>query len=171
MIVVLDVGSSSLRSSLWERDGSSLGEKARIEQAGTGELEAALLLGRVAARPPAPPGGPRRHRRRDLDLLALPPRARRRGPPSTPVYSWADARAASFAAELRERLDEAAFHARTGCGLHSATARPGSPGSATPEPDTFAAAAASHPASTSTSASSAKTPLQHLDGLGDRALR
>ena len=34
MIVVLDVGSSSLRSSLWERDGSSLGEKARIEQAG-----------------------------------------------------------------------------------------------------------------------------------------
>ena len=40
MIVVLDIGSSSLRSSLWERDGSSLGEQAQIEQAGTDGLEA-----------------------------------------------------------------------------------------------------------------------------------
>ena len=48
MIVVLDIGSSSLRSSLWDLDASPLGETARIEQAGTGELEADPLLERVA---------------------------------------------------------------------------------------------------------------------------
>ena len=42
-----------------------------------------------------------------------------RGRPITPVYSWADARSAPHAAELRERLDEQAIHARTGCRLHS----------------------------------------------------
>ena len=120
MIVVLDVGSSSLRSSLWERDGSSLGEKARIEQAGTGELEADPLLGRVA---------------RLLDRAAADGREVTavatstfwhcllglddRGRPITPVYSWADARSAPHAAELRERFDEQAIHARTGCRLHS----------------------------------------------------
>jgi len=120
VIVVLDVGSSSLRSSLWERDGSSLGEKARIEQAGTGELEADPLLGRVA---------------RVLDRAAADGREvtavatstfwhcllglDERGRPITPMYSWADARSARYAADLRERLDEAAVHARTGCRLHS----------------------------------------------------
>ena len=120
MIVVLDIGSSSLRSSVWERDATPLGEKARIEQAGTGELEADPLLGRVA---------------RVLDRAAADGRdvtavatatfwhcllgLDERGRPITPVYSWADARSAPYAAELRDRLDEQAIHARTGCRLHS----------------------------------------------------
>ena len=120
MIVVLDIGSSSLRSSLWALDATSLGEKARIEQAGTGELEADPLLGRVA---------------RVLDRAAADGREvtavatatmwhcllglDERGRPITPVYSWADARSAPYAAALRERLDEPAIHARTGCRLHS----------------------------------------------------
>jgi gluconokinase len=37
----------------------------------------------------------------------------------TPVYTWADSRAARHAARLRETLDEPALHARTGCHLHS----------------------------------------------------
>ena len=120
MIVVLDIGSSSLRSSLWALDATPLGEKARIEQAGTGELEADPLLGRVA---------------RVLDRAAADGREvtavatatfwhcllglDERGRPITPVYSWADARSAPYAAALRERLDEQAIHARTGCRLHS----------------------------------------------------
>jgi gluconokinase len=120
VIVVLDVGSSSLRSSLWALDGSPLGEKARIEQAGTGELEADPLLGRVA---------------RVLDRAAADGREvtavatatfwhcllglDERGRPITPVYSWADARSAPYAAQLRDELDEQAIHARTGCRLHS----------------------------------------------------
>ncbi len=41
------------------------------------------------------------------------------GRPTTPVLSWADRRAADAARELRQSLDEAAIHRRTGCVLHS----------------------------------------------------
>lgn len=40
------------------------------------------------------------------------------GSPTTPVYGWGDTRAAETALDLRERIDEAALHARTGCFLH-----------------------------------------------------
>ena len=43
----------------------------------------------------------------------------REGRPTTPVLYWADRRAAHSARELREGLDEAAVHRRTGCVLHS----------------------------------------------------
>lgn len=36
----------------------------------------------------------------------------------TPLYTWADTRAAGAAARLRQRLDERAVHARTGCVIH-----------------------------------------------------
>jgi gluconokinase len=41
------------------------------------------------------------------------------GHPMTPLYTWADTRSASDAALLRDALDEAAVHVRTGCHLHS----------------------------------------------------
>jgi gluconokinase len=41
------------------------------------------------------------------------------GRPTTPVLSWADRRAAGAARELRQSLDEATIHRRTGCVLHS----------------------------------------------------
>ncbi len=41
------------------------------------------------------------------------------GRPTTPVITWADRRAADAARRLRESLDEAAVHHRTGCVLHS----------------------------------------------------
>lgn len=37
----------------------------------------------------------------------------------TPLYSWADTRSAPQVRELRRRLDEAAYHGRTGCPLHT----------------------------------------------------
>jgi gluconokinase len=37
----------------------------------------------------------------------------------TPVFSWADTRAAQAAEELRQQFDERLVHARTGCRLHS----------------------------------------------------
>lgn len=40
------------------------------------------------------------------------------GRPLTPVYGWGDMRAADAALRLRERVDESAMHARTGCFLH-----------------------------------------------------
>ena len=41
------------------------------------------------------------------------------GRPTTQILTWADRRAADAAGELRERLDEAAAHRRTGAPLHS----------------------------------------------------
>jgi gluconokinase len=40
------------------------------------------------------------------------------GKATTPVFGWADTRAASAAKELRNRFNEAAVHARTGCRFH-----------------------------------------------------
>lgn len=37
----------------------------------------------------------------------------------TPLYSWADTRSAEAAEALRARIDEKAYHARTGCVLHT----------------------------------------------------
>jgi gluconokinase len=37
----------------------------------------------------------------------------------TPIYTWADTRSTAAEAALRERLDEAAVHARTGCRFHT----------------------------------------------------
>jgi len=41
------------------------------------------------------------------------------GKPATPVLMWSDTRAAADAARLRQELDAAAVHDRTGCPLHS----------------------------------------------------
>ena len=41
-----------------------------------------------------------------------------RGRPTTPLYLWADSRSRGAMARLRERLDDRAQHARTGCVLH-----------------------------------------------------
>ncbi len=43
----------------------------------------------------------------------------RDGNPTTPILTWADRRAADAARDLRDILDEAAVHRRTGCVLHS----------------------------------------------------
>lgn len=41
------------------------------------------------------------------------------GAPTTPIFTWADRRAASYAGQLRERLDPDSLHRRTGCAPHS----------------------------------------------------
>ncbi len=43
----------------------------------------------------------------------------RGGRPTTPIITWADRRAADAARQLRDLMDEAAVHRRTGCVLHS----------------------------------------------------
>ncbi len=118
MILVVDIGSSSVRASRWDAEATPVGEPAKIDQERTAEFDADTLLDIVA---------------RALDgvemgdvtavatstmwhcLLGLDADGR----PITPVYSYADARSAPHAAQLRERLDERAVHARTGCRLHS----------------------------------------------------
>ena len=118
------------------------GEKARIEQAGTGELEADPLLGRVA---------------RVLDRAAADGREvtavatatmwhcllglDERGRPITPVYSWADSRSAPYAAALRERLDEPASTPAPAAACTRATGPRSSRGCATRSPTPSTASA------------------------------
>jgi gluconokinase len=64
------------------------------------------------------------------------------GRPVTPVYSYADARAAGAAAALRDELDEEAVHARTGCRLHSSYWPAKLAWLRSAEPDRFARASA-----------------------------
>jgi len=64
------------------------------------------------------------------------------GRPVTPVYSYADARAADAAAALRDELDEEAVHARTGCRLHSSYWPAKLAWLRSTEPDRFARASA-----------------------------
>ena len=118
MIVVLDVGSSSVRASRWDAEAAPEGEPVKLEHERRPELDADELVELVAS---ALDGADAR----DVTavatttmwhcLLGLDDRGR----PVTPVYSYADARSAPHAVALRERLDEAAIHARTGCRLHS----------------------------------------------------
>ena len=107
-----------MRASRWNAEAAPLGEPARIEQERTAELDADALVERVAR---ALDGAGTR----DVTAVATTTMWHcllgldADGRPATPVYSYADARSAAHAAALRERLDEAAIHARTGCRLHS----------------------------------------------------
>jgi len=126
VILVLDIGSSSVRSSWWDERADSGGEAAQLEHRtrsapdGTAEFDAEDLLDRVAqAIDAAMEGAP------EVEAVAMSTLWHgllgigEDGRPVTPMYSWADRRAAGAAARLRGELDEDAVHARTGCRLHS----------------------------------------------------
>jgi gluconokinase len=115
-----------VRASLWNADGSSRDEAAQLpHQArsapdGTSELDPEALLERVVqAIDAAMESGPEVEAVATSTLwhalLGLGGDER----PLTPIYSWADRRAAAAAARLRGELDEDAVHERTGCRLHS----------------------------------------------------
>jgi gluconokinase len=125
-VLVLDVGSSSVRSSLWDEQGNPEGEAAQLEHRaraapdGTAELDPEALLDLVArALDAAMEHAP------EVEAVAMSTfwhallGLDEDGHPLTPIYSWADRRAAAAAARLRGELDEDAIHARTGCRLHS----------------------------------------------------
>jgi gluconokinase len=129
MVIAVDVGTSSARASAYAADGQPLAGlyhqvpyEPRVTGDGGVEHEPRVLLAAVAA---------------CLDAVCA--RAGRTtvrgvgvstfwhglcgfdagGEAVTPVYMWADSRSARDAGLLRDALDEAALHARTGCHLHS----------------------------------------------------
>ena len=74
------------------------------------------------------------------------------------VYCWADSRSAPHAAELRERLDEPAIHARTGCRLHSSYWPAKLAWLRDTQPDTFARVPPGSPRASTSSAACSATP-------------
>src|SRR5918912_360435 len=132
LILTLDVGTSSLRTMLYDAQGSALPDaevqithSAHVTPDGGVELDPEVLFA---------------HAVRAIDgiLACVPPGQTIAGvatctlwhsvlgvdangaaiTPLTPLYTWADTRAHNAAAELRTRLDQDAVHARTGCFLH-----------------------------------------------------
>jgi len=112
-VLALDVGSSSVRAQVFDEQGEPV-DALRQEVYGGDDLDEIVRLVREAI------GG----RGADLtatscfghSLVALDARGR----PLTPVLGWRDTRSAEAAERLRDRLDPAAVHARTGQFLHSA---------------------------------------------------
>jgi gluconokinase len=129
MILALDVGTSSARAGLYTTDAQLV--RGRFHQEsyaattsadGGVELDPERVFGAVAACLDAVHAG---RPRPDVlgvgvstfwhGLLGFDPGGR----PVTPVFTWADTRAAGEADVLRGALDERALHARTGCHLHT----------------------------------------------------
>lgn len=130
LTVALDIGTSSVRALLFDRRGCLLaGREGRAAYAmevtpdGGVQTDADAMVARAATCLDAllaAPGAP------------LPPITAvatsafwhslvgvdGSGQAVTPLYSWGDTRSRGEAAELRQRLDEPAIHARTGCPLH-----------------------------------------------------
>jgi gluconokinase len=135
LVLALDIGSSSTRSSLFDDKGRALSETSvsreyavRYTADGGAELSPAILLrasidclGRTF-----------RARRASSSLRQIPITAvgasafwhsllglDRNGRAITPVYTWADSRCTDDAVQLRKEFDEKQIHARTGCMLRA----------------------------------------------------
>jgi gluconokinase len=128
-VVALDVGTSSVRASVWDEAGRPFGgrfHQVRVSPTLTAdggvEHDPRRLLEAVAACLDAVLAGPRApvvagvgvatfwHGLLGFDAA---------GRTLTPIFTWADTRAAADAMLLRGALDEAALHARTGCHIHT----------------------------------------------------
>jgi gluconokinase len=129
VVIALDVGTSSARAALYDGEGRPIAGRThqvhytpRLTKDGGVEHDADRLLEAVAACLDAirPNRAPEETRGVGMatfwhGLLGFDAAGR----PITPVYMWADTRSFAEAQVLRSALDDAAFHARTGCHLHS----------------------------------------------------
>ncbi len=130
LVVTLDIGTSSVRAMLFDGDARSIpGVDARRHHSvrttadGGAELDASELLREVeeVIDELLSKAGPRAGEIRAVacctfwhSVLAV----GKDGAPATPVLTWADTRPADRGDELRKRLDEKAYHARTGAFFH-----------------------------------------------------
>jgi len=131
-ILVIDVGSSSVRANLYDRHARLVenSQAARhvtlhTEADGTADEDALALAGeveKVVDAALAKAGARAKHIAAvGLDTLVFAAcGVDAPGKPVTPLYTYADTRARREAQELRRELDFAAVYQRTGCPLHTA---------------------------------------------------
>ena len=130
-VVALDIGTSSGRAALFDAEAREVtGTKARVEwsfqttREGGAEIDADWLLAETARILDETLA---RVRELNLQIEAVTVSCfwhslvgvDATGRALTPLYGWADTRAALEVAELRNRFDERAAHARTGCRFHA----------------------------------------------------
>jgi gluconokinase len=135
LILSLDIGSSSTRSALFDHraqrlPGSDASAEYSISYTADGGAELAPMTLRRAVQRSISGTLNEQDRltsRRGMPIRAIATSAFWHGllgidknwRPVTPIYTWADARAADAARDLRVKLSERAVHARTGCMLHA----------------------------------------------------
>ena len=130
-VLTLDAGTSSLRAQVWGVDGRPLPEigarahyRLWTDPEGGAWLEPEEVLSAVSE---ALDETVARAESRDARIAAvaldtLSPTllgVDEQGRPLTPIYTYADTRSRQAAADLRQRLDPAEVHERTGCPIHS----------------------------------------------------
>jgi len=128
-ILSVDVGSSSVRAGLYEDSGEEVkGTEVKLDYDfeytpdGGASKDADELLDLVAR---AVDGALTRAEGAEISGVAMSTfwhsvlGVDRDGRPTTQILTWADRRAAQSAADLRDEVDERAYHRRTGCVLHS----------------------------------------------------
>jgi gluconokinase len=128
-VLTIDIGSSSLRTNLFDasahrlpafetqltyetrttRDGGSEIDPNALAHSLFSAIDRTLSVERVAALPAVG----------FCSLVSNVMGIDAHGRPTTPIYTWADTRCAPQAQALRERLDDAEVHDRTGCHIHS----------------------------------------------------
>jgi gluconokinase len=129
MVIALDLGTSSARATLYDRDGHAVPDRFHqvtyeptLTHDGGAEHDPTVLLDAIATCLDAVT---RASRHDDIQAVGVTTfwhgllgfdAARR---PVTPIFTWADSRSAPDAALLRGALDDATLHGRTGCHLHS----------------------------------------------------
>ena len=131
LVLTLDIGTSSVRAMLWDRRGdwangweTEIEHRMTVTPDGGVETDAGQLLKRTArcidavleqAGKAAP----------EIEAVGISTfwhslvGVNESGDALTPLYTWADTRSRAAAEELKQRLNEAAVFARTGCMLHS----------------------------------------------------
>ncbi len=135
LILALDIGSSSTRSAIFDSRAHPLVKTAaareysiRYTPDGGAELSPIVLHRAVAQCVRATFNAQRRlARTKRRPVAAIAPSSfwhgllglDRNWKPLTPIYTWADSRAAAAADRLRESVSEREVHARTGCMLHA----------------------------------------------------
>jgi gluconokinase len=128
-ILSVDVGSSSVRAGLYEDSGEEVeGTEVKLDYDfeytpdGGASKDADEVLDLVAR---AVDGALTRAEGAEISGVAMSTfwhsvlGVDRDGRPTTQILTWADRRAAQSAADLRDEVDERAYHRRTGCVLHS----------------------------------------------------
>ena len=131
-LLALDIGSSSVRAGLYDATGRRvLGTEARIARRfqvtpdGGAEADAEDLLADVAGVVDMSLARAAAVKLQEIEAVSVAcfwhslTGVSAEGEPLTPVFGWADMRAAREAQELRQRFDERATRARTGCRFHA----------------------------------------------------
>jgi gluconokinase len=128
ILLALDIGSSGVRAALFDESGCAIPGTAAQRVYGDSQrdlatFDADALLEEVSQTIDAVFADPRYSRAR-IELIALSCfwhsllGVDDAGLATTPVFSWADLRAADATFELRAEFDETVTHARTGCRFH-----------------------------------------------------